>query len=216
MLIVAQPKSASTSLLYSIAKAAGIKAVNGKSKSKNDELCIGFEELQKYHTTTHKRTEKLLTYYCQKKDLIYKDHILPTEEHLKYLNKKRFIVLLRKPEDTIDNYKRIIENYKNNKLLAKDAKELKLELLINIDFDKFCDDIRLFNKIWSEYHGGLHIDYDTLIMCPRNTLLKCMNYFQLPIIGKIELVKAKGNHGYNTYTGIGEKRAKERWNDTNC
>jgi hypothetical protein len=211
MLIIAQPKSASTSLLKSLAKISGIKYKNGQSKGKTGILCDGFEELQKYHTTTHKRTKQFLIGWVDKKDKIYKDHILPTKKHIEYLKNKKFILLLRNPDHTIDNYIRLIKDYKNNKLSEKDIKELHLDLLLNLDFDKFCQDIKNYNKLWKESGLGLQIDYDELVMCPRRILLKCLKYLGLPAYGKIELIRAKGNHGYNTFTGIGYERAKKEW-----
>jgi hypothetical protein len=212
MLIIGQPKSASTSLLKSIAQIARIQYKNGQSRGKKDVMCEGFEELQKYHTTTHRRTKKYLISWAKRKDKIYKEHILPTQEHIEALKGQRYIILLRNPEHTIDNYVRLIKTYKDGKLSKHDINELKLELLTNIDFDKFSQDIIDFHNKWKEVEA-LHIDYDQLVMCPVNTLKKCMSYLGLPIRGKIELLKAKGNHGYNTYTGVGYERAKKKWID---
>jgi hypothetical protein len=211
MLIVAQPKSASTSLLKSLAKIGKLNFKNGQSKTVKDELCEGFDELQKYHTTTHKRSKEFLQTWCDRKDSIYKDHILPTKEHIDYLKDKKFIMLLRNPFDTLDNYVRMVEKYRSNKMSKKESEELKLELFLKIDFDKFSNDIYEYNKKWKETKLGLLIDYDELVMCPKNTLLKCIRYLGISIKDEVVLLKSKGNHGYNTYTGVGYQRAKNKW-----
>lgn len=217
MLIIAQPKSASTSLVKSLAKISGIKFKNGESRGRNYIACNGFEELQKYHTTTHARSADYLQKWAIRNDCILKDHILPTNEHIQALWGHKAIVLLRDPEHTIDNYVRMRDKYLSGHMPEKEAKELHLETFLKVDFDTFCEDIRTYHEGWRSAGIGLIIDYDQLVMCPRNTLLKCLKYLGLSTRGKIELIKARGNHGYNTYTGVGYKRAKESWkNDSDC
>ena len=217
MLLIAQPKSASTSLLKTLAMILKIKYKNGISKGKNDFLCNGFEELQKYHTTTHKRSFGFLKALIESRIIIYKDHILPTKEHIEYIKKINFpvVILLRTPEETMDNYKRLLQDYKKNKLNENDIKELKLIILDKIDFNKLKNDIENFKKGWEKANikNALYINFIELVMCPFHTCKKIVEHYgyKMPRFKKFELIKAKGNHGYNTFTGVGYERAKKEW-----
>ena len=193
-----------------------VKAKNGISNA-NNPLCEGFETLQQYHTTTHKRSYKFFVDIMTTLKIIYKDHILPTKEQIEWINKinRPVVILLRKPEDTIDNYKRLINDYKEGKLNAKTAKELKLELLCNIDFEAFCKDIEVYNQGWKDANikKALYVDYNELVLCPYRICSGILRHygFKMPRIKNFQLMKAKGNHGYNTFTGVGYERAKKEW-----
>jgi hypothetical protein len=56
MLLIGQPKSATTSLMWTLAHIMGIAHKNGHNKRKGDIKCSGFEQLQKYHGTTVQRS----------------------------------------------------------------------------------------------------------------------------------------------------------------
>ena len=87
MLLIGMPKSASTSLMHAIGKLGNLKIKNGQGGRRGDEKCDGFVEIQKYHGTTVKRTEEYLLNWMCNRETIYKEHILPTPEHLGFLKK---------------------------------------------------------------------------------------------------------------------------------
>ena len=215
MLIIAQPKTASTSLLKTLSLILKIKYRNGMGKYKGWQLCKEFEELQKYHDTTIKRSYKFLKGWIERKDIIYKEHILPTNDHINYIRKinKPIVIILRNPKNTMDNYKRLL----NAKLSNKDKKELQIERLKKIDMKLFENDIKEFRKRWenAKLKKALLIYYNELVMCPYRICKTIVNHFgfKMPRMKKFALLKAKGNHGYNTYTGIGKKRAIKDWNN---
>jgi len=213
MLIIAQPKSASTSLLKTLAMILKLKYRNGLGKTENNELCEGFEEIQKYHGTTVKRSFKFLKNWIEKRDIIYKEHILPTDEHINYIKKinKPIIIMLRNPEHSIDNYKRLLKD----KLSEKNEAELKRDVLKTINMDLLEKDIKEFNRKWKEVNlkCALYIDFDYLIMNPWHACKRIVEHFgfKMPKLKKFALLKAKGNHGYNTYTGIGLQRLLNKY-----
>jgi hypothetical protein len=192
------------------------KARNGISNVKNP-YCKGFETLQKYHTTTHKRPYSFFEVMINSRTVLYKDHILPTEEQIKWIKKinKPVVILLRNVDDTIDNYKRLLKNYKSGKLDKKTEKELQVRLLYGLDFGKFCEDLYEFNKLWryAELPKALYIDYNELVMCPYRICKKIIEHYgyKMPKVKNFQLVRAKGNHGYNTFTGVGYERAKKEY-----
>jgi len=223
MLIIAQPKSASTSLLKTIAKLTKTKSVNGLGKSNRQwEYCEGFSEIQKYHDTTIKRSYDFLNSWISTKRKIYKDHILPTKDHIKKIKKidKNIVILLRNPDNTLDNYKRLLYSYNSGELSKAEINELRPDRLATCDIRQFKSDIALFKAGWEDAKIGkaLYIDFDELVMCPYRICKQIVEHFgfSMPKIKNFALEKAKGNHGYNTYTGVGYDRAKKNWETNNC
>ena len=84
-MIIAIPKSASTSLMQTIAKILNIKYQNGISRKKYLIDVKEFEEMQKYHGTTIRRSKEFLAKWISRKDIIYKEHLLPIKEHIQYI-----------------------------------------------------------------------------------------------------------------------------------
>lgn len=200
MLLIAQPKSSSTSLLYSLGEILKLNIKNGQSFSKDDKKCDGYEELQKYHGTTVKRNYKYLEKYILSKTLIYKEHILPIKEHLEIIEKINYpvVVLLRKPEETIESYKRVFS---------------VLPELNNIDYDKLLKEVELFNQTYKKIKNKnyLIITFRETIFDFHNTIKKICKHWKLKVpdnLKKYELQK-------RNYTGHGIRKIMESNNDNN-
>lgn len=152
---------------------------------------------------------------------IYKDHVLPTKEHIEWINKinRPVVILLRNVEDTIDNYMRLIKAYRENKLNDKTAKELQVKLLDSLNFEKFCQDLWDYKAGWekADIKKALYVDYNELVLCPYRITQKILKHygFKMPKMKNFQLMKAKGNHGYSTYTGVGFERAKREFEEKN-
>jgi hypothetical protein len=206
--------------LRTIAQILKIKAINGISNAK-DPFCKGFSELQKYHTTTHQRDFKYFNDVINDRKKIYKDHILPVDNQIEWIEKinKPIVVLLRNVEDTIDNYKRLMASFRSGKLNKTTAKELQVSLLCSINFEKFCEDLYSYNTLWKQarIEKALYVDYNELVLCPYRLTKNIVNHFgfKMPVIKNFQLLKAKGNHGYSTYTGVGYKRALDEYKKKN-
>lgn len=217
MLIISIPKSASTSLMQTIAKILHIRYQNGISRKHGyrlHELCPGFEEMQKYHGTTIKRSFAFLNNWISRRDIIYKEHLLPTKEHIEYIKtiNKPVIILLRKSEDVIDNYLRSVKKFNDGLMNEREQKGLIIKKLITLDFDKLKEEYDEFNAIWKEskLKNALYISFGDLILRYNSTMRKIMRHFGIRKYKIIPMLKAKGNRGdYNTYTGVGERRLKD-------
>lgn len=215
MLLISIPKSASTSLMWTIARILKIKYQNGISRKRYDKslFCEGFEEMQEYHGTTIKRSYDFLDKWIKRKDVIYKEHLLPTKEHIEYLRKinKPIVILLRNSIDVIDNYKRSKEKYLSGKMDDREQKGLIINKLIKLNFNKLKKEYDDFNKKWLNacLNNVLYITFDLLILDYDNTMRIILKHYGYPKAKIIPMLKAKGNRGdYNTYTGIGEKRLR--------
>lgn len=217
MLLVSIPKSASTSLMQTIAKILNIKYQNGISRKPGytkDQLCEGFEEMQTYHGTTIRRSKEFLKKWISRKDIIYKEHLLPTKEHIKYIQEidMPIVILLRDVNHVIDNYLRSIKKYRSGKMGSREQKGLIIKKLISLDYDKLKKEYKEFNKKWMNADLGrkaLYINYNDLILRYNETMKDTLYHYGYPKVKIIPLLKAKGNRGdYNTYTGVGVKRVR--------
>lgn len=215
MMIISIPKSASTSLMQTIAKILDIKYQNGISRKKYFIDVPEYSEMQSYHGTTVRRSKEFLTKWISRKDIIYKEHLLPTKEHIDYIRKinKPVVILLRKVDHVIDNYLQSIEKFKSGKMDLREQKGLIIKKLIKIDYEKLKKEYFEFNKLWieSRLKNVLYVNFDDLILKYNRVMRMILDHYGYPEAKIIPLMKAKGNRGdYNTYTGIGEKRLKRQ------
>jgi hypothetical protein len=195
MLLIAIPKSASTSLATTIAKISGLHCGLGIPATKIDINCEGYEEIQKYHCNMVERSPLFLQQIIKGRKKIFKEHLLPTDRHLKILNKfkERIVILLRDKNDVYDAYRRIdIEHYK------KEKKYINLKQ-IKEDINNFHD-----RYMWwaSNKPNVIVFYYRDLITNYQAVMNRILKWYKLKRCKIIPLMKLK-------YTGIGEKRIKE-------
>ena len=189
MLLIAQPKSASTSLTKTLSQLMKVHDSLGVAKNKNNVNCEEFQEIQKFHNNMIKRNDQFIKTVMKSKVTLFKEHLLPTKEHLELLNKykQNIVILLREPEHSLDSY---IRFFKKNK--RKSYNE-----------EKILNDLRLFHDryMWwaSNKRYAIVIYYKDLINNYNNTMKKILKHYKCDIKKTIPLKKLK-------YTGIGEKR----------
>ena len=197
MLLIAMPKSASTSLAATIAEIGRIKAVLGVPSTGIDIPCEGYEEIQHYHNNMCERSGLFIKQVITGRHKIFKEHILPTDRHLKLVKKigGRVVVLLRNPEDAADCYRRLDEKH-----YAKTGK--------HIDVDKILKELSDFHDRWmwwkSTNKNAIIVYYEDLIKNYRPTMKKILKHYGLS--GRIVAMKKL------KYTGVGVKRLKESEN----
>ena len=213
MLIIGQPKSASTSLLKTLAAMFKMKFQNGISKNANySKDCPGFKTIQSYHGTMAQRDLRFFQYWINKADIIYKEHILPVPAHIQAINQinKPILILLRDPDHSFDNYIRLRADYMVGKLTEKENSILRAQVFVDMDMKALRRDLCDFNQGWTDakIKSALYIDYSDLVLRYQKTMEKICLHFR--ILAKIiPLMRAMGNRDlYCTYTGVGERRLK--------
>jgi hypothetical protein len=190
MLLIAIPKSASTSLVHTLGKMLNIKVYEGIAKKEYDFNCEGFSEIQKYHSNMVERSGVFLNLITGGRHAIYREHLLPTYRHIKILLsiKRKVVLLLRNPDDVIDSYRRL-----------KRSSE--------IDFKKLSRDVNVIYNKYINLKGKEKIciiHYKDLILNYKNTIRKIYNFWGIRLPKKIiPLMRIK-------YTGVGDKRLKEK------
>lgn len=180
MLIIAIPKSASTSIMKTLGKIHRIKAIQDFSFADNpipDNVNI----LNKYHSDIREITSKEVSKFSSSK-ILYKQHIFPTSNNLKLLQSIKKVILLRDTIEIILAYRRgaykkvhTLEEFSlksdQNKWIER-AKEIGL-----------YSDLEYFNRKWKENsdHNTLFIEYSDLIETPHTVLNKVEEFFNLPV-----------------------------------
>jgi hypothetical protein len=192
MLLIAQPKSASTSLTKTISKIGSLNFKLGIPKTAKDVQSNGFSEIQKYHNNMIKRSEIFIKQVIKGRKTLFKEHLLPTKHLLNILSKFNdpIVILLRKAEDSADNYIRI------------GCYGVKLNNLIN--------DIKTFQNRYIEWaknrNNVLIVYYEDLIFNYKKTIKKILKHYKIKHKKIIPLLKVK-------YTGVGLKRLQNESNN---
>lgn len=188
MLLIAQPKSASTSLMWSLSEVLKIKHKNGQNKRLEDKNPDDFRELLKYHGTMVIRNKEFLSKYILDKTIVYKEHILPVEQHVKIINEinKPVIVLIRNEKESVESYKRVFAVLPEVKANFK-----RLEY----DLKRFAD---IYKRIAEENKLYKIVTYNDVVNNFTETLKSIILHYNLEIpenVDKYEL--AKRNYTYS-------------------
>jgi hypothetical protein len=183
MLIIAMPKSASTSFSETLGKIINKKVRLILPSDKKDKIISGYEEITKCHCNMKERPEKLLDKLAND-NIIHREHLIPSDHHIDVLRRveKPMILLLRDPDDVFDCYNRMFEKNKNN----------------TIDREKLKNEIRNYYTSWKKLNidNILTIHYSELVLDYNRIIKEVVGH--LKCTGKIiPLLKKK-------YTGIGE------------
>jgi len=194
MLLIGQPKSASTSLAVTIGKITGLNVVLGIPRKPGFKKSNQFTELFKYHNNVPIRNKLFLKQVVTGKRTLFKEHLLPIQAHFKELNKyknERIVILLREPEDSLDSYYRLFKNHHGE----EKAKEM---------IDKLSPDIFSWHERWmywkSVHKNVMIVEYRDLVLNYQTTIKKILKHYRFKVPKKIlPLQKLK-------YTGVGEKR----------
>ena len=165
MLLIAQPKTASTSFMHSLAEIMKVPFKNGHNRKAGDVNCQGYEQLQIYHGTMVKRSKAYLKAYIEN-GVLYKEHILPTPEHLKYIEEvgKPVVVQIRNPAECIASYKRVLSVIPDKQ----------------IDFDVMEKELELFRETYLQLTNNeiyMIIDYKDIVEDFTETVKKVIKHY---------------------------------------
>ena len=192
MLIIAIPKSASTSLMKTLGRLYNLNAKQVYFKDSpipKDEFRI----IWKYHSDMRHLPEKQIVNMADDKKNIFKQHILPTDQHICYLKNSKKVILIRNPED-------IVLSYRRSQIKGLSARRIEFDGCISErDWIKRAGDIglikdlNLFYKGWFNSIGDkLIIHYNDLIKDTACEINKISRYWNLPESKrKIKLAKER-------------------------
>jgi len=194
MLIIGQPKSCTSSLMATIAKEQKIKYIGVIQRLDYERYPIEYDAIAEHHSNMTDRGARLLYEMITNKNIIYREHLIPSKEHQESIDriKKNIVLLLRQPKYSMDSYNRLLDEHNNTKtdreLMYKHLKEWHKKWV------KWAIDKPFVLVIW----------YDDLIGNYKETMDKIYKHYGLKTKPKYqELEKLR-------YTGVGVNRLKEK------
>lgn len=182
MLIIAIPKSASTSLLSTIGYLHDIKAIQDFSFSANSkpENC---NILFNYHSDI-RELDKLQVDNFSKKDIVNKQHIYPSDNNVNLLKNVKKVILFRDPHDIIYAYKRGALKKVHNLLNGYSNDMTDEEWINKSKRDGLYPDLEFFIKNWrnnADPKNTLFIEYNEYLNNTKETINRIEKFYGLPI-----------------------------------
>lgn len=192
MLIIAIPKSASTSLQMTLEKYQGIKGSQTFYKDfPNPENCSFLSRL-------HSDIRELTTTEADKfnaQDHIYKQHIFPSPNNIKLFHDVKKVILLRNPTDILSAYRRGALKGVHNLIPGFETSWDEHKWIEKASEVGLLADLELFYSKWMELanqDNTLIIDYKDYVDQPKDSVNKIEAFYGLPITNEtIDTVKAR-------------------------
>jgi len=173
MLLIAQPKSASTSLIHALGE------ITGKIALRQDRLSIKVGKAQGFnllpHTDLIELTKNQLCLWFDE-NKYYQQHIAPTENNLDLLKKEgSCVITLRDPKDSFDAYMRqpdLIAFFKSlSRRAGKGSLASAKKQLINLH-EKYAD--------LAQHENYLGIWFNDLINNPSQAINMMLEFYGEP------------------------------------
>lgn len=173
MLIIAQPRSASSSLVDTLGIIVGLPgkqifSINGISYKSLYGTPVGYNFLPSAHSDFRDVPFEHINDLINQTMIIRKQHFPPTKTTINGLKrtKKPVLIQLRDPKESMLSYKKLgFENYQNS-----------------------LHDLQLFNAEYSKLNGQeniLIVQYCDLVSQFHTTIIKILNHFNFPIPSNI-------------------------------
>ena len=200
MLIIAIPKSASTSIMVTLGELHKIKSKQDFS-IKSNEIPKDSHIIHTVHSDIREITQENVDNF-NKENEFYKQHIFPSDNNLKLLKKIKKVVLLREPKDVLYAYIRGAKNKHNGLPKGYEIKELtKKKILKKAKIDGFFDDICFFRDQWvnkADPVYTLFVNYEDYISKTKEVINSIESFFDLPItMGNVRPKKARYSRDNN-------------------
>jgi len=196
MLLVAIPKSASTSLLYTLLKYYHLDGEQSAEFKQNQspENC---QALHNYHSDVRELVASDVTQFESQKHL-FKQHIYPSAGNLTALKGLKKVVLLRNPDDIIQAYKRGVQSNVHKEMKGFEGINSDEEWSERAKQIGLVNDLKFFYSEWSNTQdpNTLIVHYEDLMTNPTEEFKKIESFWGLnPCSEQITLVKARYSGG---------------------
>lgn len=178
MLIVAMPKTASTSLMETLGIRHAMPRQQLPLLSNPWPNSSEWQALTHLHSDTREMTEADVERFT-KKDTLYKQHILPTAGNLSQLRTHALVVLLRKPIDVVLSYRREALLTKQVPMMWRGVQS-ESEWLARAEDAGVLSDLRAFDDGWRGRVNALTIEFDRLLENPTLCVAAIEGHLDLP------------------------------------
>jgi hypothetical protein len=201
MLLIAIPKSASTALMETLARAHGLRCdMWRKWPGECSREFPAFHMQHSYGWELDAATADELA----SSPTLFKLHILPSTNNQALLNALPKVILLRHPDDIVRAYRRGQETgVYRQKTAAFDGCVTDDDWIARAREVGLHQDLTAFRDRWLAHPGEKHIvHYEDLVRDPQGVLAGIERYWSLPASGVTELLKRK-------YTRLGAQSLAE-------
>lgn len=165
MLLVAIPKSASTSLTHTLGTLHGIRAAQVIFPRQCWPKQPRFDLLAQYHSDARQLIAEQPELFAAR-DRIYKQHIVPTDHNLALLDRCAPVVLLREPRAVVSAYWRADRMLDHPPRPAFKGLESEAEWHSRAEEIGLVRELDQFRERWSRVDGALVIHYEHLVADP--------------------------------------------------
>lgn len=194
MLIVAIPKSASTSLHTTIAHAHKIPAL--QEHYKENPIPPETEYLHKWHSCVRTLYRKDIDHIVlEKSGTLFKQHFPPTDHNLSLLQGVKKVILLRDVREVVDAYWRAkcvgIYVHLTGEFAGVSSRNEWIALTKETGL---WEDLEYFYSRWKavpEDENTIHITYSDVVQRPADTIARVEDFFELGSSGKTVLEKKR-------------------------
>lgn len=193
MLIVAIPKSASTSLATSLCELHGLtNATAGINQQFKHRQPPGVSFLHNYHALPVIDSDLAERIYADD-SVLHKLHVFPNEESLENLRGRKKIVLLREPEEIVMAEKRAIESLIHSRRDEFSDCTTEDEWLERAKEIGLYQDLRAFYDRWQHEAGEdtLVVHYAELIEKPGDVIHRIERFLGWPLSDQPRLKKQR-------------------------
>ncbi|WP_431156539.1 sulfotransferase domain-containing protein [Winogradskyella poriferorum] len=182
MLLIAIPKSASTSIMSTIGELHTIEAIQQTADYKHFPKPNELKYLHNLHSDIREFNKEICQKWVDDK-VLYKQHIFPSRNNVELLRNTRKVVLLRDPHEVILAYQRGVESG-----IHKMFKGFKYGLTSDNWLDKckkngLFDDLLLFYNGWKEVNdeNTLIVEFEEFKKSPAKIIRSIEVFFDLEL-----------------------------------
>lgn len=180
MLIIAIPKSASTSLLRTLGSQHNIPSTQEFDLKKKHPIPNTFTQIAKLHSDCVIISNHLVNKWTRD-NKFYKQHIPPTDENLLLLSGKKKVILLREPKEIILAYRRGQLSGVHSKINGFEGCHTEAEWLSRALENGIFQELSLFYDKWRTQKNmqSLIIHYVDLINDPTKVINDISEFYSL-------------------------------------
>jgi hypothetical protein len=162
MLIIAMPKSVSTSLMKTLEAGTGIPAKQTFFPAQQWPQAPRFDSMARFHSDVREITEEQATNFARPKR-IFKQHLVPTENNMNLIGEQKFVLLTREPEEIVLAYRRWESTGDSPPRIEFKGLETEEQWLQRAEDIGLLQEFRDFRSRWLTKPGALEVTYRELL-----------------------------------------------------
>jgi hypothetical protein len=198
MLIIALPKSASSSLALTLSSLHRVPDRTAETRRLFLHLLRDPGDVPEYGSMArfHREVQEIrpeILETVQRGDALHKYHFPPTQRNQDLLSSVKKVILLRDPVEVVQAY------WRGDRSGSHPVRDLRFvdcwserSWIARAEKVGLTDEMRRFSAGWEAHEGDkLIIHYEDLVRQPKETINKVERYFSLPVSPEVELARER-------------------------